>query len=490
MIRYNNRTLNIPAGLSPNVTMVEYATQTYVDAKDASVMNWVEAQGYAGPEELTGKQDTLVSGENIKTINGESILGEGNIVIQGGSGSVNDVKVNGESVVTEGVANITIPEPQDASVKDVKVNGASVVSEGVASIDLSGYALDSSVVHLTIDEFVSGIKTVPEIDFKMSADQTHPAAKITGAVNGDYTTYGSELRIDASYMEIHADLGCGILGGVGGIITNKVLMGHDKEIVIEDGSIAITADTMKFNGKDVATTDQIPSVPVQDVKVNGSSVLTDGVASISVPSVPVQDVLVNWSSVLSSEGKAIVTVPVEDVTVDGESVLNGTTAEITLPDVPVQDVTVNGESVLNGTTAEITIPDIPENIVSDVKVDGSSVVSEGVASIDLTSYAKANDVISKSDGGNQTVEGSVSFHRGVITDAMVEVTNTAGTAKLDVQSWGLSRTSGGKQGNLNVPLRQGYFVTSPYDIAIWKGTQAEYDAITTYDASTLYFIVS
>ena len=33
------------------------------------------------------KQDTLVSGTNIKTVNGESILGEGNIVISGGGGS-------------------------------------------------------------------------------------------------------------------------------------------------------------------------------------------------------------------------------------------------------------------------------------------------------------------------------------------------------------------------------------------------------------------
>lgn len=34
----------------------------------------------------TGKQDKLVSGENIKTINGESILGSGDIEIRGGSG--------------------------------------------------------------------------------------------------------------------------------------------------------------------------------------------------------------------------------------------------------------------------------------------------------------------------------------------------------------------------------------------------------------------
>ena len=35
---------------------------------------------------ISNKQDTLVSGTNIKTINGESILGSGNITISGGSG--------------------------------------------------------------------------------------------------------------------------------------------------------------------------------------------------------------------------------------------------------------------------------------------------------------------------------------------------------------------------------------------------------------------
>ena len=35
---------------------------------------------------LAGKQNTLVSGTNIKTINGESLLGNGDIVIQGGGG--------------------------------------------------------------------------------------------------------------------------------------------------------------------------------------------------------------------------------------------------------------------------------------------------------------------------------------------------------------------------------------------------------------------
>lgn len=37
-------------------------------------------------EALKEKQGILISGENIKTINGQSLLGQGNITIQGGAG--------------------------------------------------------------------------------------------------------------------------------------------------------------------------------------------------------------------------------------------------------------------------------------------------------------------------------------------------------------------------------------------------------------------
>lgn len=47
-------------------------------------------------EMVEGKQEQLVSGTNIKTINGESILGEGNLTIQGGSGSYDDTEIRNE----------------------------------------------------------------------------------------------------------------------------------------------------------------------------------------------------------------------------------------------------------------------------------------------------------------------------------------------------------------------------------------------------------
>lgn len=48
-------------------------------------------------QDISGKQDKLVSGTNIKTINGYSLLGSGNIVISGGEGGgYDDTEIKGQ----------------------------------------------------------------------------------------------------------------------------------------------------------------------------------------------------------------------------------------------------------------------------------------------------------------------------------------------------------------------------------------------------------
>jgi hypothetical protein len=53
---------------------------------DAPAIDIPDTSNFATKTDLNRKQNTLVSGQNIKTINGESILGSGNITIEGGSG--------------------------------------------------------------------------------------------------------------------------------------------------------------------------------------------------------------------------------------------------------------------------------------------------------------------------------------------------------------------------------------------------------------------
>ena len=68
--------------------MAEYQSAYTGQQIDAGI---AKANTAAQPADLEGKQDTLVSGVNIKTINNESLLGAGNIEIQGGGGD--DVRI-------------------------------------------------------------------------------------------------------------------------------------------------------------------------------------------------------------------------------------------------------------------------------------------------------------------------------------------------------------------------------------------------------------
>lgn len=53
---------------------------------------------------LAGKQDQLVSGTSLKTVNGTSLLGSGNVI----AGLVDDIRVNGTTIVTNKIANFVI----------------------------------------------------------------------------------------------------------------------------------------------------------------------------------------------------------------------------------------------------------------------------------------------------------------------------------------------------------------------------------------------
>lgn len=74
------------------LTKEEYNPKELATAKALTQLNETKADKtelpdvstFATKTELNAKQDALVSGTNIKTINGESLLGEGNITIEGG----------------------------------------------------------------------------------------------------------------------------------------------------------------------------------------------------------------------------------------------------------------------------------------------------------------------------------------------------------------------------------------------------------------------
>lgn len=78
-------------------------TDFFIPTKTSELTN---DSGFITQAALAAKQDTLVSGTNIKTINNQSLLGSGNINISGGGGTATDVQVNGTSITSNNVANI------------------------------------------------------------------------------------------------------------------------------------------------------------------------------------------------------------------------------------------------------------------------------------------------------------------------------------------------------------------------------------------------
>lgn len=78
-----------------------FATKEALATKlDISTYNNDKAE-FVTNDDLATKQDALVSGTNIKTINGNSLLGEGNIEIQGGGDGITDAPSDGKKYVRQ-----------------------------------------------------------------------------------------------------------------------------------------------------------------------------------------------------------------------------------------------------------------------------------------------------------------------------------------------------------------------------------------------------
>lgn len=90
-------------------------------------------------QDISGKQDILVSGTNIKTINGESILGEGNLTIQGGNGSYDDTEIRNElsNLTNEMIANEEVTAAALNELNErVKEVSANVSGETATKVEL------------------------------------------------------------------------------------------------------------------------------------------------------------------------------------------------------------------------------------------------------------------------------------------------------------------------------------------------------------------
>ena len=114
----------------------------YTDSGDAALGTRIDGEASARSNadtalgtRIDGKQDTLVSGTNIKTVNGNSLLGAGDIPISGGvqwDAVPTAGHGTGYAVTSEGVKN-AVDGKQDTLVSGTNiktVNGESILGSG------------------------------------------------------------------------------------------------------------------------------------------------------------------------------------------------------------------------------------------------------------------------------------------------------------------------------------------------------------------------
>lgn len=102
---------------------------------------WVLDKNYASSSSLSGKQDTLISTVNIKTVNNQSLLGSGNITIEGG-GSIS-IDSDLDSGSTNAVANSAITNAINAKVDASTYNTYTAETATEISNKLSTSAFNS-----------------------------------------------------------------------------------------------------------------------------------------------------------------------------------------------------------------------------------------------------------------------------------------------------------------------------------------------------------
>ena len=193
----------------------------------------------SGVESLNGQQGDLT----LKTVNGNELLGEGNIEIKGGvetvngeTGDVNIKTVNGQSLMGEGDVPVDVGvetlNGQKGALTLKTVNGAEMLGEGNVTIDTGVESLNGQKGALTL-KTVNGNELTGNGNIEIKAGVESVNGE-TGAVKIK-SVNGQSLMGEG---DVPVDVGVETLNGQKGALTLKTVNGNE---LTGNGNIEIKA---------------------------------------------------------------------------------------------------------------------------------------------------------------------------------------------------------------------------------------------------------
>ena len=194
----------------------------------------------------SGKQDALVSGTNIKTINNVSILGSGNIGVSGGGST--DVQINGTSIVSNDIANIVTNSAYNSSSNKIATM-SDVPTDTNDLTNGAGYQTSTQVESAITGK---GYITSSNVAFTNQSNSFSNAQTFNAGitVNGNITQNGSAYETHAEKVYTTNDyiiLRDGATGGLAsgsyaGFQAKKYDGTNDGRLVFDSNGIARVGD--------------------------------------------------------------------------------------------------------------------------------------------------------------------------------------------------------------------------------------------------------
>ena len=377
---------------------------------------------------LNTKQDTLVSGTNIKTINNQSILGSGNITLTGGSGGGGDINV----------------------IESVKVNGSALTPDANKAVNIT--AVPATIVTQdTIHRFVSDSEKTTW-DNKVSNVQadwnatsglsqilnkpTIPVAVTESTVSGWGFTKntGTVTGVKINGTTKNPTSGVVDLGTV--ITSHQDISGKaDKSAAI--GSLSLSLDSTnykitlsgtKVDGTTFTVSDVI-DLPLESVVVNGSYnnttkkvVLT--LQSGSTVEFSVADLVSGLQSEITSTNKLSA-----DLIADGTTNKVVTASEKTTWNGK-QDALTNADVLTGITSTKVSNWD---NAATNSHTHSNKSVLDGISSTDITNWnSKTNNVgtvtgVKMNGTTNNPTNGVVDLGTVITSETTLSKGSTSGT---------------------------------------------------------------